>query len=100
MIEYDKHSCGEGILAAAGLRRDNEGCYLGVHRGKRMSIYTASILPNLVSDRGLMVEFQKSGCKKQMLDFARKKDAKIFRICQDLPKCRKCELLSIGYSNS
>ena len=41
-----KNSCGGGILAAARLQGDNEGCYLGADGGKRLFIYIASILPD------------------------------------------------------
>ena len=44
IIGFYKNGCGGGILAAAGLQGDNEGCYLGVNRGKRLSMYIASIL--------------------------------------------------------
>ena len=34
MVEFQKSSCGGGILAAAGLCSDNEGCYSGANGGK------------------------------------------------------------------
>ena len=46
MIEFQKSSCGGGILAVAGLQGDNNSYYLGAKGGKQEYIYISSILPN------------------------------------------------------